>query len=548
MVSPILVSFFFFLFINRGLNDICRVTKDLQQMLDQIRYEGSENNIIDNYFVQRGLKLVNGHKGNVNQGLQITYSFPFHKAMFSLRALSSFFTARQAEKAKWVIDIDHVLFSHLITFIDNDQDLRNYPEHVKFFLFVMLQNFSYGSLLKCRIGRYAKLIAGLILLRTNMYEFVNHGGQQSVRHLLRDPLNTVVEAFDRFRDYFNPIRGNIPSLEECVTHPTCVGQCFRQSKTYYFAKTYDLSKKFPFSANEYFQNLFRNNGKDLFSTHGEDFDHAFGRFGLNVDGQATVIYELRMLHGFYYDGSPQTATVLHSRIPTFFHLGNEIMNHNSLQNINVGVNMCDHQHRLVPLQDPQPEPPTRPQQQHLPAPQQQSIHNMREERRNVNDAIRDQRRNSMPNLGEAPKNTTPTTYKEAKVTVLSNEEPNNISILREARRKVRVQKRFDRELRRTTETRNNSTQQPTKDQIKREATRLAREKKRLAREEKRDVKAGVKPVTDQDLKQIIQQQKKKKKQIQQTMIPATPFGRIRHQVVKKNRNGVRVKFKLRLYE
>ena len=212
------------------------------------------------------------------------------------------------------------------------------------------------------------------------------------------------------------------------------------------------------------------------------------------------------------------------------------MNQNNLQQVDVGVKICDHQHQLVALQAPQP-----PQ-----APQQQQVHNMRQNRRMVNDAIKDQRhqrRNSMSNLGGAPKNPAPTKYKEVAATVLSNDEPNNISILREERRKVRVQKRLDRELRRTKEGQNNLSQQPSEAQIRREALRLAREKKRLAREEERDVAAGVKPVTEQDLQQIIQQQEEKKKvQVQQTMTPE-----ITHQVV-KNGNGVHVNIKLRLYD
>nr|CAG4712489.1 unnamed protein product [Naegleria fowleri] len=492
-------------------------------MLDHVRQQGNENKILDNYFRQRGLNLVNANNGAVDQALQITFSFPINKGMFSLRALSRFLAARQAEPApqnqpSWFKAVDYPLFSHIITFIDTDQHLSNYPDNVKFFLFFMLQYFSLGSQGNCNAGPYAKLVSGMVLLRTNMYEFVNHGGQQSVRNLLQNPLNTVVEAYERFRAYFNPIRGATPQLGECVSHPNCIGKCFGQSDTYYFAKKYELNTNFPFSANEFFQNLFRNNGRDLFSTNGAVFDNAFGRFGVNVGGQATVIYEVRF------------------QIPSYFNLGNEIMNQNNLQQVDVGVKICDHQHQLVALQAPQP-----PQ-----APQQQQVHNMRQNRRMVNDAIKDQRhqrRNSMSNLGGAPKNPAPTKYKEVAATVLSNDEPNNISILREERRKVRVQKRLDRELRRTKEGQNNLSQQPSEAQIRREALRLAREKKRLAREEERDVAAGVKPVTEQDLQQIIQQQEEKKKvQVQQTMTPE-----ITHQVV-KNGNGVHVNIKLRLYD
>nr|CAG4709666.1 unnamed protein product [Naegleria fowleri] len=535
----------------RGLNDICRVTKDLQQMLDLVRQRGTENNILDNYFRQRGLDLENTNNGALDQALQITFSFPINKGMLSLRALSRFLAARQAEPAPqnqppWFKAVDYPLFSHIITFIDTDPELRNYPDNVKFFLFFVLQYFSLGSQANCNAGPYAKLVSGMVLLRTNMYEFVNHGGQSSVRNLLKNPLESVVEAYERFRAYFNPIRGHTPQLGECVSHPKCIGQCLGQSKTYYFAKTHELNSKFPFSANEFIQNLFRNNGRDLFSTNGEDFDNAFGRFGVNVGGQATVIYEIRFLNGFSYSDSQQSVSALQSRIPSYFNLGNEIMNQNDLQKIDVGVKICNNQQQLVALQAPQ-QPPA--QQQHAPAPlqQQQQIHIMREDRRNVNEAIRDQRqqrRSSISNLAGAP-NPASGKHKKVGATVLSNEEPNHISILREKRRRVRVQKRFDRELRRTKEAQKNPSQKPTKAQIRREALRLAREKKRLAREEERDVEAGVKPVTDQDLKQIIQKQKEKKKEhFQQTVIPA---GGISHQVV-KNGNDVQVNIKLRLYE
>jgi len=86
----------------------------------------------------------------------------------------------------------------------------------------------------------------------------------------------------------------------------------------------------------------------------------------------------------------------------------------------------------------------------------------------------------------------------------------NVSILREKRRRVRQQKRLDRELRRNVEQQQAPGKEPSPEQVQKEALRLAREKKRLAREEERDIKEGVKPVSKQQLTEMIQKEKNKK--------------------------------------
>ncbi|EFC46831.1 hypothetical protein NAEGRDRAFT_79016 [Naegleria gruberi] len=77
-----------------------------------------------------------------------------------------------------------------------------------------------------------------------------------------------------------------------------------------------------------------------------------------------------------------------------------------------------------------------------------------------------------------------------------NSPQEEIGLLRDERRKVRLIKRFDRQLRR----KKGSKEEITPSQLRREKHRLAREENRLKREEERDERVGVKPATMETIK------------------------------------------------
>nr|CAG4713470.1 unnamed protein product [Naegleria fowleri] len=459
----------------------------------------------------------------IGPNLQATYSFPLEKSWLSLKAIVSFLHTKsqaQGQAYKFGNQESAAAMANLVAFIDvQDATLRNLSPNAKFFMFFMLNYFIAGKREGCHLGAFAKTITGPVLLRTKVIELLKYGGQNSVQIELghiENPANLVINAYRR---YLAATSG--PQARLCSK---------QNSQDVFFATTFDgdVATEFPFSASSYLYNLFDvNNPRDLFEVHADTFDNSFGRFPLVVGNQRLVIFELRTLAQFYFDSSngdllKQFATI----IPTLYNLGRSISRVDNVAAVDQTLKMCAANGQLVNYDANAVQGPMNAQNE------QQRVTDARTQRRDLEQQISQQRQNRRDlqnNNGGSN-----TLYDDEEVDVLDTA-PENISLLREERRRVRVQKRIDREKRREQEVRSNSSSVPTEKQVRREALRLAREKKRLAREEERDISEGVKPVTQQDLTQMIQQQEAKK------------HAAIKHNVVKTSNGGTSVEIKLRLY-
>ncbi|EFC40072.1 hypothetical protein NAEGRDRAFT_59139 [Naegleria gruberi] len=556
-------------------NEICKMQSKFKEYLDMIS-TNQPNKMVHPYYKAFGVKLkVKQGAQNANQpppaftrvgpNLQATFSFPLDKAWPSIKAIVSFLNTKSqaAQGYKFGNRDSAASMDNLVKFIDQqDNVLRGLSGRSKFVMFFLLNYFISGKRENCEMGAFAKTITGPVLLRTQIVQLLKDGGQGSSQVELgkiENPVNLVINAYKRY-------------LAATIGPQATV--CTKQNdQDVYFTRTYDNGTPFPFSATNYLINLFDNNNpRDLFEVNADTFDNSFGRFPLTVGGQRLVIFELRTLAQFYYDSSDaellkQFATIL----PTLFNLGRSINRAQAPNAVDYNLKMCSSNGMLVAYDGNAVAGPMTAQGE------QQKVTAARNQRRDLEQHIvaqRHNRRNSESQSssggssgggssgggssvvssggssgGSGGSSTKTLAIHRARALidddakVLDNTPADNISLLREERRIVRVQKRIDRENRRQKEVKSHSSQAPTEKQVRREALRLAREKKRLAREEERDIAEGVKPVTQQDLKQFVQQEEAKKSQKAKSQ-----HASIKHNVVKNyNGGGTSVQIKLRLY-
>ncbi|KAG2373264.1 hypothetical protein C9374_012367 [Naegleria lovaniensis] len=537
-------------------DDFCRLNNKLKEYLNFI-YDKEPTRMLDKFFLDHKVKFKPIAAGPVSQSLQITYSFPYVQSWYALTNLFKFLDQRGADTTTKIQNNNQrpnprfatrgtlPILKSVIQFLDQgDASFKKLSPPTKYFLFQVFNYFLAGmdASSKCDLPNFAKSVTGHMLTRSNMVDLVNFGNQNSIKNQLKlvnnNPAQAVLDGFKRFAQTL----GRTPCQDDA------------NNNILYFAKKYDADaqnpKNFPFTANHYLTELLKdNNPVDLFATqqNAPEFDHSFSKLPLVLGGVETVVFELRSLEQFLYDPTQQDSLrEFATLLPSYFSIGKSILaSKYDTQQIDFGMKMC-HNGRIVnydaTISFAKNGDGTAQQEQVS----QQQIHQQREEKRAILNAAADIRKERRQE--QANNNVKSLYYYEEDdeaAQTLENEEQ-NISLIREERRKVRAQKRLDREKRREKEQQTHTSQVPTEAQVRRESLRLAREKKRLAREEERDVAAGVKPVTEQDLKQIIQQQEEKKKQEQQQS-SMKHVGGITHQVV-KNGNGVNVNIKLRFYD
>lgn len=592
-----------------GQQVICALNSQLRHYFDSFQDEANANAIIPPKLKEHNVVLVSETFGKpdapVNQALQVTYSFPYVKGWLALRTLSDFLVrtfgmtlSNAAVQPKWVKKEEAIFLKQLVDFIETDKGVKNYADNVKFFLFHIYQYLALGSMGNCVLNGYAKLIGGSVLLRTNMYDYINFGGVASVKTILgtnSQATETILSSYQRLIQVVNANR-DLPTSK--------ISLCASGS-TIYFAKKYYINKNFPVTFNEYITGLW-SNGVDLFTTptNAPEFDNAFGKFKLMLGGEATVIFELRILNGYSYVRNQMNLKDHARKLPTYFHVGREIMTKSSIADMDLTPKVCSRDGLQFVAFDPNQDIPTddasdlRQDRRLL----QGQLHDMREDRRSSSSpetaappprppssssSSSSHSSNSSPTAtsestttgkpisqptsttsksssssssskstssgtsspsSSPPKSATPTTAKppsKGAKTLSVPSKSNDISYLREERRRVRMQKRVDREKRRKTEKVKGLSKVPTEKQKNRETIRLAREKKRLAREEERDAMEGVQPVTFNQLVNMISTQKNKKNK-KPSLPPYNKVEVVSHKVT-PTKKGKNVNVKLRFY-
>ncbi|KAG2385976.1 hypothetical protein C9374_003125 [Naegleria lovaniensis] len=133
----------------------------------------------------------------------------------------------------------------------------------------------------------------------------------------------------------------------------------------------------------------------------------------------------------------------------------------------------------------------------------------------IQKVVQQQLQESAPTAPASPSAIAPRRPSKKNNTLSNTLTYNDMSLLREKRRKLRAKRRLERENRRMKQAQENpfqGVQSPSPKQLRREKIRLAREKKRIAREEERGLRVGVEPVSDEELERVAKRARRKKQQ------------------------------------
>jgi len=361
-----------------GAHAICKPSSQLKKYFE-LSQQGQLHTILGGLYSNAGIKfnLRDGGDRSLSQALQVTYSFPMEKGMLSLRAINKFLSEQPyvPNQPVWSKFQDMFFVKHLVHFLDNDNSVKNTPDFVKFFYFFILQYFTGGAQAnQCILNDYAKLVSGVIILRTDMAQYVSQRNANG--RTVKDDVGVgdaavtrIITVFRAFRTYFNnaAAAANQVAAQNRLPQIVQIADCSTTSlgrTTYYFAKKYEMNRKFPFTANEYIKALFPQRGAsvDLFKRNAAVFDNAFGRFPLMVANAATVIYELRYLDGFNYMNPPTqtSAKQFVTKLPTFFNIGREIMTKAQIAQMDLTVKKCSDDGLSVVAGDQQRQQRPRP--------------------------------------------------------------------------------------------------------------------------------------------------------------------------------------------